>query len=96
MQKMKTQQVEVTRSRETAADLVRRLERSAQTVELVRGGRVVARVVPAEDKDYVDATPAERNRAWKEVQKIQRKVGRMMKRTGKTEDELMKIILEDD
>jgi antitoxin (DNA-binding transcriptional repressor) of toxin-antitoxin stability system len=98
MQRARTQEIDVTRSRETAASLVRRLERSGQPIKLTKRGRVVARVMPeTAPADQLVAVPlAEQRAAWKRLRKIQQKTGRMMERTGKTEDELMKIILADD
>jgi antitoxin (DNA-binding transcriptional repressor) of toxin-antitoxin stability system len=96
----KAQQIDVTKSRETLAELVRRLGRFGQPVELVEGGRVVARVVPTAAEAVavrIVAVPEkEQAAATKRLLKIQQKVGRMMKRTGKTEEGLMRVLLEDD
>ena len=62
-------------------------------------GRTVAQVLPATEEAtaaYVDATPAERERAWQDIRKIQRKTGRAMKKHGGTEEDLIKEILQDD
>ena len=95
----KIQQIDVTATRETLADLIRRLERSARPVDLVKGGRVVARVVPAEGsqgKGLREVPKAEQEAAWKRLGKLQRKVGKAMKKRGATEDDLMRLILKDD
>jgi antitoxin (DNA-binding transcriptional repressor) of toxin-antitoxin stability system len=97
MQPARTQQIEVTQSRETVADLARRVEESAQQVELRKKGRIIARVVPEATGGAIVEVPVEEQKAsWKRLRKVQQKTGRMMERTGKTEDELMKLILEDD
>ena len=95
----KTEQIDVTRSRETLAELIRRLERSARIVELVKAGRIVARVVPAEaseGKGLREVPKKEQEAAWKRLRKLQRKVGKTMKRRGVTEDDLMRVLLKDD
>lgn len=63
------------------------------------GGRVVVQVLPADGQEedaYVEASPEEREAAFKAIEKIQRKVGKMMERTGKTEAELDRLLQEDD
>ena len=45
---------------------------------------------------YVDATPAEREQAWQEIRKIQRKTGRALKKHGISEEDVVKEILKDD
>lgn len=98
MQQANFQQLDVTESRETVADLLRRLRRAGRPVELIIGGRVVARVVPGaeEGEGLEEVSREEQEQAWKRLGKIQQKVGRMMRRTGKTEDDLMRILLADD
>ena len=100
MRKSKTatsvQQIDVMRTRQTISDLVRQLEKSAKPVELVRKGKVVARVVPAEAEEYVDATPEAQARAWKEIQKIQRKAGKAVAEQGITEEDVIAEVLKDD
>ncbi len=61
-------------------------------------GRTVATVLPATagpTAAYVDATPAEREQAWQEIRKIQRKTGRAMKKHGVSEEDVVKEILKD-
>lgn len=95
----KTQQIDVTGSRETLAGLVRRLGRIGQPVELVQGGRVVARVVPAErpvGANFKEVPREEQEAAWKRLRKLQRKTGKAMKEHGITEEDVMREILKDD
>lgn len=45
---------------------------------------------------YIEATPAERERAWKEIEKIQRKVGKTMQKKGLTEDDFDRLLQEEE
>lgn len=60
---------------------------------LVQDGKGRARfgIIP-----YKEASPARKNAAWKEIQKIQRKVGRTMKETGRTEEELDRLLQDEE
>ena len=42
------------------------------------------------------ASKAERKQAWRSLGKIQDKVGKMMKKTGKTEEEFDQLLQQDD
>jgi antitoxin (DNA-binding transcriptional repressor) of toxin-antitoxin stability system len=46
-------------------------------------GRAICGVIPLQE-----STAPAKAKAWKHIQKIQRKVGRMMKKTGKKEEDL--------
>lgn len=54
-------------------------------------GRARYGVIP-----YVAAAPAEKKKAWKDIERIQRKVGRMMRKTGKTEVEFDRLLQDDE
>ena len=45
---------------------------------------------------FTQATQAERDQAWQDIGQTQRKVGKMMEETGKTEEELDELLREDD
>jgi len=45
---------------------------------------------------YVEASAAAKERAWKDIERIQRKVGRMMRKTGKTEEEFDRLLQEEE
>lgn len=45
---------------------------------------------------YIEARPEEREQAWKQIQKIQRKASKSMEKHGVTEDDLVREILKDD
>ena len=45
---------------------------------------------------FAQASKAERDKAWRYIEEIQTDVGQMMKRTGKTEEELDRLLQEDD
>jgi hypothetical protein len=87
MAKANIQQVEVTK----VASYVRRSGKITKPLDLVVKGRVVGRVIPP----LREPSPAERKRAWRDLQAIQRKVGRMMKKRGKTEAEFDRIVQRD-
>lgn len=53
-------------------------------------GRARYGVIP-----YEEATPRQRAAAQKRLQRLQNKVGRMMKRTGKTEEEFDRLLQKD-
>jgi hypothetical protein len=91
------QQLDVAQSRETLAELVNRLRESAQSVELVEGGRVVARIVLVEDDKKLKEVPlAEQHAAWRRLRKFQRKAAKAMDKHGVTEEDLIREILKDD
>ena len=95
----KTQQIDVTEKAEQVREFVVELVQIKEPVDVVMEGKVVIRALPAEeqaDADFVEATPDERARAWREIQKIQRKVGRSLKEQGVTEDDVVREILTDD
>jgi hypothetical protein len=60
---------------------------------LVQDGQGRARfgIIP-----YKEASAARKRAAWKEIQKIQRKVGRMMKKTRRTEEELDRLLQDEE
>jgi ABC-type transport system substrate-binding protein len=43
---------------------------------------------------YAEAPAAAKERAWQDIERIQRKVGRMMRKTGKTEEEFDRLLQE--
>ena len=89
MAKMKTQQIDVT----DLTAFIRRSGRITRPVEVTLQGEIVGRMVPPGAEPTGTVPPAsERAKAWREIEKIQRKVGRMMKRTGKTEEEFDRIV----
>ena len=45
---------------------------------------------------YSEASAAVKARAWKDIEGIQRKVGRMMRKTGKTEEEFDRLLQEEE
>lgn len=45
---------------------------------------------------YFEATDAEKRRAWKGMERLQRKVAASMKRQGVTEQDIDRVLLEDD
>ena len=45
---------------------------------------------------YREATPKQQAAAWQRLQRLQKKVGKMMERTGKTEAELDKLLQDED
>ncbi len=45
---------------------------------------------------YVEAAPEEQKVAWKEIEAIQRKVGENMKKRGQTEDDLDRLLQEEE
>ncbi len=45
---------------------------------------------------YFEASPAERERAWERLRELQKRADASMKKHGKTEDDVMQVILEDD
>jgi hypothetical protein len=45
---------------------------------------------------YSQATLEEKQRAWKDIERLQAKVGAAMQRAGVTEDDIMRVLLEDD
>lgn len=62
-------------------------------------GRAVAQVLPADGQEedaFVEASPKEREAAFKAIKKIQRKVGKSMKAQGVTEEDLIREVLKDD
>src|SRR5439155_7029485 len=67
-------------------------------------GRAVAQVLPANETEASVAatpaaarsTPAERQQAWKRIQKLQRKVSKSMQAQGVTEDDVVREVLKDD
>ena len=45
---------------------------------------------------YIEATTAQKKRAWKGIKCLQRKVGKAMKAEGVKEQDIERLILEDD
>ena len=45
---------------------------------------------------YTEATPAEKEQAFRSLEALQAKVGKSMKEQGVTEDDVMRVLLEDD
>lgn len=54
-------------------------------------GRTVVGIIP-----YLEATPEEQERAWREIEEIQAKVAQSMRQHGVTEEDLVQEILKDD
>lgn len=53
-------------------------------------GRGLVGVIP-----YAEASPREQAAALRRLERIQKKVGKMMRRTGKTEDQFDRIVQKD-
>lgn len=87
MRTARIQQVDVSK----VASFIEQSGQVMQPIDLVLKGRVVGRMIPPLN----EPSPREQGRGWREIQRIQRKVGRMMKMRGKTEDEFDRILRKD-
>ncbi len=96
----KVRQIDVTKRTAPVRAFVRDLCRSPKPIDLLLNGDVVGRVIAppegGEGQPYLDFTPAEREKGWKKIQKIQRKVAKSLKAQGLTEEDIVQEVLKDD
>ncbi len=84
------QRISITDLNDSVRSFLRKARREGIVVEDERG-RAQCGIVP-----YREATAGARQRAWREIKKIQRKVGRTMKRKRTTEEEFDRLLQEDE
>lgn len=93
------EKVRLTKLSEPVRSFLARVKKGKGLLVEDEKGREVARVLPVTERDtdaYVDATPAEREEAWQDIRKLQRKVGKSLKAQGVTEEDVVREILKDD
>lgn len=96
---MRMEKVRLTTLSESVRSFLARVKHGTGLVVEDEHGQTVAHVLPGEERataDYVDATPEQREEAFKEIKKIQRKVGTSMRKHGISEEDVVQEILKDD
>ena len=88
---MAMRKVTITKLSKSVQSFLARVRNGDSIIVQDEAGRARVGVIP-----YQEATPAQKKKAWKDVKRIQTKVGKMMRKKGKTEAQLDRILQDDE